>query len=919
MNDIKKIGKKKNKLIITKKDNLRNYNSFIYPNSKNFLSNKNVIKKRINENTFINIDSNVNLKKIKEDDLENINKKIEQLKENNPQINKDGEGNTIKDVVMDILSQFLSKLYPKCPINFGSISHLISKEYYSKNNIPAKSELKIEENINYFFKRRYEYKYSKIVKINKLFFQNCGKILINIYSKIKLENIAKTGGLKLYKDKINEENLNVLTDYYNFCDENGLDPVEVEKTLAWKNLEKKYNMPPEFIFLINIFQEINILDIDIEFACDIENEEDFSLFTISVLNIVYLFPKLHHYKLNLINSYLQYYLYENYYPDVSNLLQFGEETMKKNNMNDELWIYGNKWNFDKDFNLENNIKKRNHEKRYRKNGRLSYDRYSILYRIEPNINFKGTDTLKLRRGTQKLNINLLNNENITGYENIPNDEQHFKSERTFTIMKKNKEKFIINQELQIHIIYNVILLIMSSLTTSKKFELIANDLYTDELYHYLKENLKISIPLENSNFHIFTLLYPQTQNIELLNIEINSLDDIAFKHLLKVIYNNNSLKHFKISLFSCNISYLILSLIKIYEKIKSKKILEEYVEIEGNSNSYEKIENKILDDLSRYFIENLFLLFKIIENKTNLENLGFDFDMPHILINKMNYIMPIYKFILNILFLIDNNEKNKKNRIETLTILSKNTKFDGRNQNNINNNFENFQLYKQCDKLKELNIQCQFYKINYIKNIISTNLIKLSLGDLDLDTFTNLVNYLTLYEFSSKSSLRSLNIKLMNKINEFNKDIKFLFQKLFYIKINHLLELQLFSNIIIKGSFNYLYLIKLLKYNWIPSYIITFNKSLFQNKLDNGSSSNIPFLIFPTIEKNSSDVFEIVTEEIDKKIGINDNELFWILKYIFFCTYSSYNLNFLEVKYLIFNIAKFLYPTSHAKLSHDEN
>ena len=83
-------------------------------------------------------------------------------------------------------------------------------------------------------------------------------------------------------------------------------------------------------------------------------------------------------------------------------------------------------------------------------------------------------------------------------------------------------------------------------------------------------------------------------------------------------------------------------------------------------------------------------------------------------------------------------------------------------------------------------------------------------------------------------------------------------------------------------------------------------------------STNIPFLIFPTIEKNSSDAFEVITENIDKKLGINDNELFWILKYIFFCKYSCYKLSFFEVKYIIFNIAQFLYPTSHAKLLHDE-
>ena len=206
----------------------------------------------------------------------------------------------------------------------------------------------------------------------------------------------------------------------------------------------------------------------------------------------------------------------------------------------------------------------------------------------------------------------------------------------------------------------------------------------------------------------------------------------------------------------------------------------------------------------------------------------------------------------------------------------------------------------------------------HIKTIISTNLMILRLGDLDLETFSYLVDYLTSYEFSSKSSLQFLDIKLMNKITEFNVKIKFLLQKLFYIKIKNLLELKLFSNIIIKDTFNYLHLIKLLTYNWIPSYVITLNKISLLKKIDY-YMKNIPFLIFPTIEKNCSNIFEIINENaiINKTDCIKDNELFWMLKYIFYCKYSEYNLNFFEVKILIFNISQFLYPIANAKLSHD--
>jgi hypothetical protein len=385
---------------------------------------------------------------------------------------------------------------------------------------------------------------------------------------------------------------------------------------------------------------------------------------------------------------------------------------------------------------------------------------------------------------------------------------------------------------------------------------------------------------------------------------------------MKIISKNDFLTSLIISFFSFKVSYLIFSLLKIYEREKSYEILEEYVSNRRNNITYEKIESKIVNDLSIYFIKNLNLLFQIIKNKINLEVLGFNFDIPSILTNNKNYIVPIYKFIINILFLIDNLERYKKNTIEKLTILSKNTTFDDKNLNNNNNFFKRLQLHKTSRILKELNIQFQFYEIIHIKNLISTNLIILNIGDLDLKTFSNLVYYLTSYEFSSKSSLQSLNIKLMNKITEFNMTIKLLLQKLFYIKIKNLLELKLFSNIIIKDTFNYLHLFKFINFNWIPSYVITLNKISYLNKVDY-YTKNLSFLIFPTIEKNSSNIFEIVEENKNKEDCSNDNELFWILKYIFNCKYSSYNLTFLEIKNIIFNITKFIYPTHKVKFAYE--
>lgn len=291
--------------MINVKKYVKNYNTFLYPNSNNI--DKKLPAKRINNEIYINIDSDSNFKKQEKNVLIKLNKKIDLFKEIRHVNYKDENGNVIKDVVKYILAQFLLKLYPKCEIsllNIGNISLLISKAFYSKNNFSKKFQLKIEENINYFFNKRYEYKYSTTLEMNKKFFENCGKILIYIYSKFKIENVSDLGGLKSYRNKIIEDNLNVLTDFYGFCAEKGYDPSEVEKSFVWKCLESKYNIPPELIFLINIFQETSTLDIDLEFVCDISNEDDFSLFAITILNIVYIFPKLENMKLNLINSYL---------------------------------------------------------------------------------------------------------------------------------------------------------------------------------------------------------------------------------------------------------------------------------------------------------------------------------------------------------------------------------------------------------------------------------------------------------------------------------------------------------------------------------------------------------------------------------------------------------------------------------------
>ena len=344
---------------------------------------------------------------------------------------------------------------------------------------------------------------------------------------------------------------------------------------------------------------------------------------------------------------------------------------------------------------------------------------------------------------------------------------------------------------------------VTRIETIKKIYLLSNDFYNRDLIIYLKKYFGIDVHSIDEEFHTLDLLYNKTKNLDELNLEINSLDILSFDKILGVIYKNQSLISLRLSLFSSDVSYLIFSLLKSYELIKSYEEINEYVSNEGKYFCIEKFEEKIVNDISIYFIENLNLLFEIIKNKNNLEVLGLNFDLPNILINKAYYKIPILKLILNIIFLIDNNEFNNKNKIKKLTLLSPYTIFDNRLENNINEIFKDIRIYKCSNTLNELNLQFQFYNMNYIKNIISPNLIVLSIGDLDLITFNKLVEYLTTYNFSINSVLKNLSIKLLNKITSFNTEVKLILRKLFNIKIKTLLEIKLFTNIIIYNRAKY--------------------------------------------------------------------------------------------------------------------
>ena len=905
----------------------------------------------INNNLYINIDSKNILEETSEIQLEMVNQRISDI--NGIKSNSSENEISKENLTKQITKKFLDKLYPKCDTSARKISLLISQEIRSSKKF---SKDGIEEYINYFYALRHDIKYSKALKLTTEVFRNLGYILSYIYGKFTQFSMKESGGIKECIKKILENNVDVLTDFFFYCEENKMDPIKSKKTQVWKNLRKKYEIPPELIFLINIFHRMNILDINIEFDGEELGEEDIKLFTITILNINYILPKLEHLNLNFVHNKLQFFLYKRYYKKIFNLFNLingGQETIKKNQISNHSLMYNIKWDFENDFNLIE------HRKNGNSNGilgvaKIKFDDYSILCFIQEK-NFKAETTGKRRifnslayssnkissstdnlikvtkKDKNKIEIkNSLFKQNFDDFELVLEDETS--SLKTSSKANKNKnkkeEKGQNNKKEYIQLlennsgVFDIMLMTICGTTkieSVKKLNLLSNDFYNKDLINYMIKNYGVNIASIDDEFHVLDMLYNKTTDLDLLNIEINSLDIISFDKIMGIICKNQSLNSLKLSFFSADVSYFTITLLKVYEQIKKNEEIKRYVMNEGKNFTIDGFENKIVNDISVFFIDNLFLLFEIIKNKNNLEVLGLNFDLPNILINNMNYRIPIFKLILNIIILIDNKEQKKINKIKKLTLLSPYTTFDSRKENSIDIIFKDIRIYKNCNTLKELNLECQFYNIKYLKNIISPNLTTLSIGDLDLFSFNELTNYLTSYNFSTKSELVYLSIKLLNKIIYFNTELKNVLKNLFNIKIKSLLELKLFTNIIIENKISYSYLIKAMSNNWIPAYTIILNENETTNDIINENNGKTFFLVSKSIEnfikkKERKDSYKNKIE-----IKVDENEIFWILKYIFNCKYSNQSLNFFEIKNLIFTILKYLYLTSNAIISYQIN
>ena len=842
------------------------------------------------------------------------------------------------DMQKKILSLFYEKIY-KADSDPFNICHIISKQLMKSLNIHRKD---VDEKLDYFInKKTLDYKYSKKFIFDKENIQYLGYILSYSYNKFSSFKINNGKDLKTNVDLTKDKKTDVLTLFYAYCLDIQKPQEECSKTLFWKKNSHEFNLPGTFIFLINIFIYIETIEINFNFEEEDLTKDDANLFIISILNIQYIFPQKINMKINLINEELQCLVYRRFYKELYMNTKIDNFKMIYMNKDD---IYKKKWDFETEFLLEKYKRKNNNFEKIFNNETLVEDSISINNSMNNeqkkedsfNSNYFNINNNLLKIKSSK-NTNLLNRlktnfENYTKDDtnnNMNNDSKSYRKSKLLvksfissskSLTSNSINKMINNPNEQFENLHyeniiekfkkslGLILLTIDSLnkfTNMKRLDLIINDCYKSELQFYLRN---YCTPEANNKFHIVDILINKVKDLEDFNVEINILDHITFNKILSFINYNLSMTSIKISFFSSDATYLRQTIYKIY-----------FQNIGGPKGV--SITN-IVDMILPHFVENLEILFELIKIK-DFKKIAVNFDTPTIIEINNSYMNTIFKFIMNLLFLVD----NPNSRIEKLIILSTSTKFDSRFLPSIDNILEDINFNDNNKFLTEISLHLQLCRLKNIKNLITERLIILNIGDCDIYSFRELIKFLTSYKFYKVSSLEKMNISLLNCIIEYTNEIKNLLYKIFSIKLKHLTELNIYSNIYMNKE-SYVNSIYNFKYNWISKCGLILNpkSEIFINSIENENKADITYLVSHGLEDKLLNNDELVYRnkiffDKDKNNIIDcdkEDNIYWIIRQIFNKKYKSFNKNnkIRTKKEIIFNTLKYLYFTKTVEIKH---
>ena len=918
-----------NNQIIENKINEKEEMYYYIIDSKNILNIEE--QNNINENIskYFGLPSN----EINEEDL--FNKSTTTNSSNTTSFsNKNIDNNSLK-----LMKVFIEKFYPNCNNNdYFIICKKISSQFYKNNN---EDKNRLENSINYFYNKRQNFQYSSSIDFDFDTINNLGYILIATYHILSDYKILNKKSFRENIKKTKKANQDALLDFYNYCSNKKYNPSEHKKTSFWEKNATDYYIPAIFIFLMNIFNTIETINInffDLELNEELSLNEYIDFLSICIFNIKNLFNNINQIKMNLIHTKLQCRIYSIYYDKYSENLKKYNGSLKKRYLKLD-YIYDNKWDFNTEFLVEehrkiykNKIIEEKKKEKKKQNLELTKTSLSNDELNESKNNKKSRFAFFFRTKNNEEQENRLTTAKRVKKNSCENNEEELiiKTIEEEELFNNNPDKVYktidVNNEIPIYL-KSILLLVYSFKFFNNlcKLELILNDSYLPEFYSFYEnevfdqENKSINLPLLKE-FHLADIITSRFVRLTNLNIEINSLDSLTFKKILEGIYNNSFLVSLYISFFSSDVTYLQQNIYRLYTSNPS------HDDILKKQKWREDSELKILDKFLDNFCQNLQILFNLIRIK-DLQFLGFYFNIPDIIMTKQKYLLTIIKFILNLLLYTT----NKDAIFQKITILAPKIKFDNEFYPFINKVLGNINPKTNNKIIRELNFQLQLYKIINIKNIISESLVILNIGDCDFYTFEELIHNLTSYRFCINSSLSKLSISLIKSLFILDIEIYNLLFKLFNIKISQLKEINLFTNLIVKNEKTYIFLLNIFCYNWISLCTFTFNQNsekIILSKECESERKKIKYLVPASLE---NELLSPEDKDFKKKIFngqpfLKNDEVFWYLKYIFQIRYKcdeiihenkNKNKNKSLSKFLINKILRYLHFEKYIRIEHN--
>lgn len=170
-----------------------------------------------------------------------------------------------------------------------------------------------------------------------------------------------------------------------------------------------------------------------------------------------------------------------------------------------------------------------------------------------------------------------------------------------------------------------------------------------------------------------------------------------------------------------------------------------------------------------------------------------------------------------------------KLNLKTFNLQTSNFFFDGNKYPFLLDFLDKIYIFSNSElNLTKLTCQMKFKNITNIYRIIPYNVMQLSIGELDYETFIYFIEYITSSQFSTHSNLLKLKINLSNSLLDIDNSYEYLI-KLFTEYPKGLKEIGINTQFIINKE-QIDFLLKQMDYNTLENIFFNFNKLSLDEK-----------------------------------------------------------------------------------------